>query len=162
SWAKEDTRFPNTMVETLTIDQNGGASTLFAFTRGRGVWRVRLGGQSPACAYVTAASGVTMPAFGGSGSVAGTCRGGWVGSARSHQSWARLTSPVGGKSSGVVQFTATVNTELTPRSAAIAIADQVYTIRQDAADGPSGNDSIASATVVAGLPYVARVDTTGA
>jgi hypothetical protein len=42
NWVPENTGFPNTIVESLAINTVGSNSTLFAFTHGRGVWRVSL------------------------------------------------------------------------------------------------------------------------
>ena len=43
SWMVEATKFPFTLTESLSIQTGpGGTATLFAFTHGRGVWRLRL------------------------------------------------------------------------------------------------------------------------
>jgi hypothetical protein len=42
-WARENTGFANVATESLAIGTIGEVSTLFAFTHGRGVWRVELG-----------------------------------------------------------------------------------------------------------------------
>jgi hypothetical protein len=42
TWAVELTGFPNTRVETLVLQNNGGVRTLFAFTHGRGTWKATL------------------------------------------------------------------------------------------------------------------------
>ncbi|HEX9732181.1 MAG TPA: hypothetical protein VGG06_09375 [Thermoanaerobaculia bacterium] len=41
-WAVENTGFANALTETLQIQSAGGATWLFAFTHGRGAWRVEL------------------------------------------------------------------------------------------------------------------------
>jgi len=46
SWARENTGFANTVVESLSIGSVGGTLNLFAFTHGRGAWRVPLGHAS--------------------------------------------------------------------------------------------------------------------
>jgi hypothetical protein len=43
SWAVENVGFANVVTETLQILQTGGKTWLYAFTHGRGAWRVRLG-----------------------------------------------------------------------------------------------------------------------
>ena len=43
SWMRENTGFANVATESLAIGTVGQVSTLFAFTHGRGVWRVSLG-----------------------------------------------------------------------------------------------------------------------
>ncbi|MDH3403944.1 MAG: hypothetical protein OEP45_10045, partial [Acidobacteriota bacterium] len=42
TWAVENTGFANVVTEWLTLAQAGGRNYLFAFTHGRGVWRVPL------------------------------------------------------------------------------------------------------------------------
>ena len=46
TWARENTGFANTVVESLTIGSVGNTLNLFAFTHGRGAWRVALGSAS--------------------------------------------------------------------------------------------------------------------
>jgi hypothetical protein len=43
NWARENTGFANTVVEALSIGSVGSTLNLFAFTHGRGAWRVPLG-----------------------------------------------------------------------------------------------------------------------
>lgn len=60
TWARENTGFANTVVESLTIGSVGSTLNLFAFTHGRGVWRVPLG---PASLKVRGASVVGKKLF---------------------------------------------------------------------------------------------------
>ncbi len=46
NWARENTGFANTVVESLAIESIGNTLNLFAFTHGRGAWRVPLGPAS--------------------------------------------------------------------------------------------------------------------
>jgi hypothetical protein len=46
TWARENTGFANTVVEALAIGSVGSTLNLFAFTHGRGAWRVPLGPAS--------------------------------------------------------------------------------------------------------------------
>jgi hypothetical protein len=46
TWARENTGFANTVVESLAIGSIGSTLNLFAFTHGRGAWRVPLGPAS--------------------------------------------------------------------------------------------------------------------
>jgi hypothetical protein len=43
TWAVEDTGYAHVVTETLRIHEHGGGLWLYAFTHGRGAWRVRLG-----------------------------------------------------------------------------------------------------------------------
>src|SRR5262249_49707373 len=42
NWARENTGFANVITESLIVNTVGGTSTLFAFTHGRGAWRVTI------------------------------------------------------------------------------------------------------------------------
>src|SRR5262249_17212697 len=42
NWASEDTGFANVITESMTVNTVGPTSTLFAFTHGRGAWRVTI------------------------------------------------------------------------------------------------------------------------
>lgn len=43
TWARENTGFANVVVESLSLATSGGSTYLYAFTHGRGVWRVAIG-----------------------------------------------------------------------------------------------------------------------
>ena len=60
TWARENTGFANTVVESLSIGSVGGTLNLFAFTHGRGAWRVPLG---PASLKIKSASVVGKKLF---------------------------------------------------------------------------------------------------
>jgi photosystem II stability/assembly factor-like uncharacterized protein len=63
SWARENTGFANVVTESLSIGSVGSLLNLFAFTHGRGVWRVPLG---PADLRIKSASviGKSLRVFG--------------------------------------------------------------------------------------------------
>jgi len=60
SWARENTGFANTVVDSLSIGSFGSNLSLFAFTHGRGAWRVLLG---PASLKIRSASIVGKKLF---------------------------------------------------------------------------------------------------
>ena len=47
SWSVETSGFPNAVTESLAIGRGPEGVSLFAFTHGRGAWRVRLGEFTP-------------------------------------------------------------------------------------------------------------------
>jgi hypothetical protein len=47
TWARENTGFANVITESLAIGSVGSNNVLFAFTHGRGAWRVTLGPAAP-------------------------------------------------------------------------------------------------------------------
>ncbi len=63
TWAVENNGFANTIVESLTINTTQGESQLFAFTHGRGAWRVSLGTTN--CEQPTFLTTTTCDAQGG-------------------------------------------------------------------------------------------------
>ena len=66
TWGKENAGFANAPTEALTIGQVGGVTHLFAFTHGRGAWRVRTLGpvpnQRPTASISSPANGATFTA----------------------------------------------------------------------------------------------------
>ncbi|MGH6689306.1 MAG: WD40/YVTN/BNR-like repeat-containing protein [Gammaproteobacteria bacterium] len=128
SWAKEDTGFPNTVVESFAIDRSGGGVTLFAFTHGRGVWRVRIG-DAPVCEYAVTPESVDMPVTGGKLSLrietSEACH--W--SVFSGLPW--LIPPRGnGAGAADIEFTVPSNTTNRPRAADLAVANKRIRITQ--------------------------------
>jgi uncharacterized protein (TIGR03437 family) len=59
SWAVENTGFANVITETLAINTGGSTKYLFAFTHGRGAWRVEL--RDVACSAISVTQ-TTLPA----------------------------------------------------------------------------------------------------
>jgi hypothetical protein len=52
NWARENTGFANVITESLTVNTVGQTSTLFAFTHGRGAWRVTIPTQANYVGFV--------------------------------------------------------------------------------------------------------------
>ena len=158
SWMREDTGFPNTVVEALALDRSGGGSTLFAFTHGRGAWRVRLGG-APACVYKVTDGTATIDAAGGLvnvGSIetADNCT--W--STIAIASWL-VPEPANRTGSGPLTVRASVNSTTRPRTGAVLVADRRIQVTQPAPAFAGNNDEPERATAIARLPYAAIQDT---
>jgi photosystem II stability/assembly factor-like uncharacterized protein len=64
TWARDVNPFVDTPVTTLTIDKGTGTSELFAFTYGRGAWKVPLTDGGTACTYSVDQTNLTSPAEG--------------------------------------------------------------------------------------------------
>src|SRR5262249_13816249 len=77
TWLPDSNPIANVIVMHLTLDRAGDTKYLYAFTYGRGLWRVALAGGSGACAYSVSPLSVQVPAAGLTGSVsvaaAGNC-----------------------------------------------------------------------------------------
>jgi uncharacterized protein (TIGR03437 family) len=84
---------------------------------------------APNCTTSLSANFVSMPNTGGQGriNIASTCS--WT--AAADVNWIRFTSATSGAANGYVTFTVAQNLDPQPRSASIAIGDQVVSIRQD-------------------------------
>ncbi len=129
SWAVENTGFANVVTESLALQIQDGVTRLYAFTHGRGAFRVVVNQQG--CHYALSATGTAMGQSGGTGSVAvsGTpnrCQ--W--NASSNASWISITTEA-----GKVSYRVAANDQLLERVGTITIAGRCFTITQ------AGNDS---------------------
>ena len=139
SWAVENTGFANVPVESLSLNVAGYSTQLFAFTHGRGVWRVTLGG---ACSISLSPANQTIVVEGGKVSVNVTASGGdcqWR--VESDSSWITGAGEAAGRGSGVVTFDVAPNPQNSPRAGAISVAGKSVTITQA---GPAASVSAAS------------------
>lgn len=128
TWAVENTGFANVPVEWLSVSSYGGVAHLFAFTRGRGAWRVPLG---QVCAFSLSATSQTVDALGGSKTVTVTASGNectW--SVESNTPWITINSGISAQASAAVTFTVAANANPSPRSATITIAGKSLTVTQ--------------------------------
>lgn len=128
NWAVENNGFANVPVEWLTIGQFGGAAHLFAFTRGRGAWRVPLG---QVCDFTLTPPNYTYDAMGGQGEVAVTASGqdcAW--SIDNKISWITVQGSTSRQGTGNVSFTVAASNEASPRNGTITIAGKSFTVTQ--------------------------------
>lgn len=126
SWNVENTGFANVSVSSLTAQMNNGVTNLYAFTYGRGAWRVTLGGSS--CRSTLSATVQTFRATGGSGtvSVQGGC------------SWNAVVNDMGAgwltftQSGNNLMYTVAPNVTLKKRTGTLTIAGRSFVVIQDA------------------------------
>jgi uncharacterized protein (TIGR03437 family) len=124
SWAVENTGFANVVTESLSLLTIDGVTSLYAFTHGRGAYRVVINRQG--CQYTLSATGTTVAQSGGAGSVdvSGTPnRCSW--DARSNAGWISVTT-----AQGKVNYTVKANDQLLARVGTITIAGRCFTISQ--------------------------------
>lgn len=142
NWARETTGFSNTVVESLSAVNNNGVTTLFAFTHGRGAFKVTI---PTSCATVSP----TTQAFfspGNTGNVtvtknlSATAPCGW--NAVSNSSFITINSGASGTDNGTVNFTVAPNTTGAARVGTLTVAGRNVTITQDAA--PTANNDTAT------------------
>ena len=133
NWARETTGFANVVVESMTAVSNGGVTTLFAFTHGRGAYRVTI---PASCANVSPTAQVFYsPGSGGtvtvtkSASATGQCD--WT--AVSNSPFITVDSGAAGSGTAPVGFTVAPNTTGAARTGTLTVAGRTVTITQDAA-----------------------------
>ncbi len=135
TWNVENTGFPNTVVESLAINVSNGSTTLYAFTHGRGAWKVDI--NNTGCNFGLNRTGQTVPPASSTGSVDVTTAGNsceWT--ASSNDNWLTVNSFNVG--TGKVNFAVAANTTFQRRIGTLAIAGRSFTITQ-----PGLADSVA-------------------
>lgn len=129
NWARENTGFANAPTEALAVTNFGGNLQLFAFTHGRGAWRVSI--PTNACTYSIASDNGNFSSTGGNGSfnlvTPNVC--GW--SANSGANWIKITGGVSGSGNGTINFTVDANTGAA-RAGTIFIGGQIFYVNQAA------------------------------
>ncbi len=157
SWTREDAPFVNAPIVNLTLDRNAGLSNLFAFTIGRGVWRISLPDSGTACQYSVSTGASTFPAYGGAAALnvatGSNCM--WV--ALGDTGFA-VESPANGVGSGTASVVAQINTGTTVRNGTVYVQDKAVAVKQNAPLAAGGNDETAVALAIA-TPYVGVQDT---
>jgi uncharacterized repeat protein (TIGR01451 family) len=129
NWAKETTGFSNTVVKSLNILNVGGVSTLYAFTHGRGLFKVAI----PASCATVPANASDIGSAGGATSVnvtsaSGACT--W--NAVSNDAWIHVTGGASGAGAGTVSLSVDQNTTGSPRTGTLTIAGQTVSLLQRA------------------------------
>ena len=124
TWNIENAGFANVPIASLSINTFNGASSLYAFTHGRGVWRVTLGNG---CNTTLLRASQTFTKAGGSGSVNVNNSCAWTASVnQSGAGWITITSVTG----TTVNYTVAANTQNKPRVGTLAIAGKSFSIVQ--------------------------------
>ena len=142
NWARETTGFSNTVVESLSAVNNNGVTTLFAFTHGRGAFKVTI---PTSCATVSPTN-LAFFSPGNTGSVtvtknlSATAACDWQ--AMSNSSFITIDSGASGNGNGTVNFTVAPNTTGVARVGTLTVAGRNVTITQDA--GPIANNDTAT------------------
>lgn len=129
TWYKETTGFSNTVVKSLEIKNISGVSTMYAFTHGRGAFKVAI----PASCATVPASPIAIGSAGGPLNINVTAASGactW--NAVSNSSAVQVTGGASGAGSGTVNTNVDANTTGLPRDLTLTIAGQTVTIHQRA------------------------------
>ncbi|HKC88340.1 MAG TPA: BACON domain-containing carbohydrate-binding protein, partial [Blastocatellia bacterium] len=129
NWAEERTGFPNTIVETLVFNTVDGVVSLYAFTHGRGAWRVIV--SQSGCTLSLSSPGTSFSAAGAVGSLnVTTTPGGCTWGATSNAEWITVTGG-GGSGGGTVSYSVAPNRALQSRAGTITIGGRSYFITQE-------------------------------
>jgi photosystem II stability/assembly factor-like uncharacterized protein len=136
NWAKEITGFANVVTESLAVNTIGNVTSIFAFTHGRGAWRVET------CRFLLSQSSQFFLMNGGDGSVDMSAPGGcnWMVSA--DVPWITITSGDSGTGNGPLTFEVRENFTGSARQGSITAGGQVLIIVQDAGLGDDCNYAI--------------------
>ncbi len=132
SWAKETTGFANVVTEAMSLNIVSGEATLFAFTHGRGAWRVSLGASGGGCPSEISPTSQSFEASGGTGSVNVIVASGCNWTARSNANWITITAGSSGSGNGTVSYSVSANTGAA-RTGTLTIAGQNFTVTQNGA-----------------------------
>ncbi len=160
TWVRDDNPFANAITTTLTIVRNGGVKYLFAFTYGRGVWRVPLSDDgSGACQYSISPSTLTADATGGTFTAAVSTSPGCSWSATpavtDPNAFAAVQGPASGSGNGTVFLTVSPNVTTSARSTRLLVGDQQLTVNQPGASSIGVGDELAGAYNIASIPFQA-------
>lgn len=125
NWARENTGFANVATEALVINGPAGARNIFAFTHGRGAWRVSL------CPLTLSKTEIFVGMGGGSASVAvsspSVCS--WL--ASTSDNWINIVSGSGGSGNGSVDLEFRENFSGAPRVGTIDVSGHAVVVTQD-------------------------------
>ncbi len=137
NWARENTGFANVATEALAINGSAGARSIFAFTHGRGAWRV------PLCTFSLSEVEVFVPPSGGSASINMSAPIGCSWSANTANTWITIVSAQSGSGNGSLDLEVRENFTGSARLGSISIAGLTVTLVQDAGFGDDCSYSIA-------------------
>lgn len=127
TWFVENTGFANVVTETLAVNVHNGVVTLYAFTHGRGAYKVVIGMNG--CSWRLSRSTVEMGADGGTTGVEVTSDpAGCAWEARSNSAWIKAAAIQGG-----VEVRVEPNADIFTRAGTVTIGDRSFTVVQSGA-----------------------------
>jgi uncharacterized protein (TIGR03437 family) len=127
SWAVENTGFPGVITETLQMHVSNGTTQLYAFTHGRGAWRVMV--NNSGCSYGISPATANVSATASNGTINITAEpGGCNWRAVSNAAW--LTVSGSDSTNGTAAFNVEANPGFSSRAATATIAGRSFTVIQ--------------------------------
>lgn len=153
NWMVEGADFGAAVVESLAVGSVEGTPALFAFTHGKGVWRISLAPNQ--CSYTISPTSRTYEAAGGTGTVNVTTTAACNWTANSNVAWVTINSGATGTGLGTVNFTVAANTGAASRTGTLTIAGATFTVEQAGVNGtclpvPISNGQTLSGALVNG------------
>jgi hypothetical protein len=131
TWAVENTGFANVVTESLVLNTADGVTSLYAFTHGRGAFRVTA--NMSGCNFSLAQSGRTVARDGGDLTVnVNVAPTGCSWKAESNVPWITVQPGAGGTTGGTVGLKVAANNTLIQRIGTVAIAGRSFTVTQEA------------------------------
>jgi len=129
-WAIENTGFANVVTETLALNATGGVTTLYAFTHGRGAFKVIA--NTGGCNFSLAQTGRTVAADGADLTVAvNVAPAGCSWRAESNAPWITVQPGAGGMTNGSVGLKIEANRSIGRRFGTVAIAGRSFSVTQE-------------------------------
>ncbi len=154
TWAVENTGFANVVTEALVLNTAGGVTSLFAFTHGRGAFKVIA--NMSGCNFSLAQTGRSVAAAGSDLTVnVSVAPNGCSWTAASNVPWIVLQPGSGGTTNGTVGMKVTANNTIGRRVGTVAIAGRSFTVTQE------GLSDLESPTLRITTPAAPTVSTTG-
>ena len=156
TWVRDDNPFANAIVTTLAID----SGNLYAFTYGRGVWRVALAGTSVGpCTYLVSPSSIAADSTGGVYAIKVSTQANCGWSARPAAALqagslpATIQPPASGVGNGSVFLTVGPSDSSAARTGTFLVQNQAITVTQSGAVSAVPGNEIGSAFSIPALPY---------
>jgi hypothetical protein len=161
TWAV-DTSLVDVIVEELALDNGPQSNWLFAFTYGRGIYRVPLpGAPNPQCAYSVSPTSIQASATGGIVPLTVSAPRGCAWAALPGQSPYQfyVQSPAQGSGNGTAFVVVEPNTGTTTINDQITLANQLISISQPAGFIDYQQGDLSSSPAIVSVPGEAIIDT---
>ncbi len=156
TWVRDDSPFANAITPTLSIERTGGTRYLYAFTYGRGVWRVPLGGGNTASCTYSIPAAVAADATGGTVAIKVTtpprCAWSVTPAGTASSSFASVQAPAYGVGSGKAFLTVPANRGTAARSMTVLVQNQLVAVTQPGAVSLAIGDELSRALVIPSVP----------
>ncbi len=160
TWAS-DTSMVDVIVEELALDNGPNSNWLFAFTYGRGIYRIPLpGAANPGCTYSVSPATITADGYGSVVPVTVSAPAGcsWIGLPGTSPTQFYVQSPAQGTGNGTAYVTVEPNTGGTTLKDQLTIANTVVSVSQTTASRTSVTSTVSAAPTVLPVPGEAIID----